>query len=402
MHLKTLSLVGFKSFADRTRLVFEPGVTVVVGPNGSGKSNLVDAIAWVMGTQATKALRSEKMDDLIFAGTAIRPSHGRAEVSLTFDNESGGLPIDLAEVTVTRRLHRDGTSDYEINGTPCRLLDIQELLSDGGIGRHQHVIVGQGRVGAVLNANPEEHRAIIEEAAGVIKHRARRDRSIRRLEATDIDVQRLHDLLGEQRRLMRPLKRQANAAERFDSVKAEWRGLRLWLGGERLRATDTRLAEIASRRRRHSGEDLGLPSQRLAEIAAGMGDLQAAAGEAGQALERDTASAARLETAIERLQRIAMVAGERRRAMQNSLEQADGRRRDLETERLDIEARLRAATDEEVGPPPVGRAPRDRPLGPRRRRALPGWPGRDAGRGRRRRGAGRSGRPRGSRSSRRP
>ncbi|MCJ7726060.1 MAG: chromosome segregation protein SMC [Acidimicrobiia bacterium] len=347
MHLKTLSLVGFKSFADRTRLVFEPGVTVVVGPNGSGKSNLVDAIAWVMGTQATKALRSEKMDDLIFAGTALRPAHGRAEVSLTFDNESGGLPIDLAEVTVTRRLNRDGTSDYEINGTPCRLLDIQELLSDGGIGRHQHVIVGQGRVGAVLNASPEEHRAIIEEAAGVIKHRARRDRAVRRLEATEIDVQRLHDLLGEQRRLMRPLKRQANAAEIYDTAKAQWRGLRLWLGGEHLRAIDGRLAEIAT------GDSeirtrVGVAESRLAEIAAGLGALQAAAGEAGRALERDTAAAARLETAIERLQRIAMVAGERRRAMQNSLEQADGRRRDLEAERVDLQARLTAASGEEA------------------------------------------------------
>ncbi|MFH2073070.1 MAG: AAA family ATPase, partial [Actinomycetota bacterium] len=347
VHLKTLTLVGFKSFADRTRLVFEPGVTVVVGPNGSGKSNLVDAIAWVLGTQATKVLRSEKMDDLIFAGTALRPAHGRAEVSLTFDNESGTLPIDLAEITVTRRLHRDGSSEYEINGTPCRLLDIQELLSDGGIGRHQHVIVGQGRVGAVLNAGPEEHRAIIEEAAGVIKHRSRRDRAVRRLEATDVDVMRLHDLLGEQRRLMRPLKRQANAADRYDEAKAEWRALRLWLGGERLRTIDLRLVEIAA------GETsirtgVAAAEARLGEIAAGLGALQSAAGEAGRALDRDTTAAARLETAIERLQRIAMVAGERRRAMQNALEQADGRRHDLESERADLTARLRAAADEEA------------------------------------------------------
>jgi chromosome segregation protein len=347
VHLKTISLVGFKSFADRTRLVFEPGVTVVVGPNGSGKSNLVDAIAWVMGTQAAKALRSDKMDDLIFAGTAIRPAYGRAEVSLTFDNESGGLPLDLAEVTVTRRLHRDGTSEYEINGTPCRLLDIQELLSDGGIGRHQHVIVGQGRVDGVLNADPGEHRAIIEEAAGVIKHRSRRDRAVRRLEATEVDVQRLYDLLGEQRRLMRPLKRQANAAERYEAARDEWRGLRLWLGGERLRSIDGRLVGIATgeqgiRGRISSAED------RLAEISSGLSDLQQAAGEAGRALERDTGAAARLETAIERLQRIAMVAAERRRALQTSLDLADERRRDLETEHLDLKARVVAAADEEA------------------------------------------------------
>jgi len=347
VHLKTISLVGFKSFADRTRLVFEPGVTVVVGPNGSGKSNLVDAIAWVMGTQAAKALRSDKMDDLIFAGTALRPAYGRAEVSLTFDNESGGLPLDLAEVTVTRRLYRDGTSEYEINGTPCRLLDIQEILSDGGIGRHQHVIVGQGRVDGVLNAEPGDNRAIIEEAAGVIKHRSRRDRATRRLAITDVDVQRLHDLLGEQRRLMRPLKRQANAAERYEAARDEWRGLRLWLGGERLRAIGGRLTGVAA-------EEQGIRSRiasaeaRLAEISSGLSDLQQAAGEAGKALERDTGAAARLETAIERLQRIAMVAAERRRAMQTSLDLADERRRDLETEHLDLQARMAAASDEEI------------------------------------------------------
>jgi len=319
----------------------------VVGPNGSGKSNLVDAIAWVMGTQAAKALRSDKMDDLIFAGTAIRPAYGRAEVSLTFDNESGGLPLDLAEVTVTRRLHRDGTSEYEINGTPCRLLDIQELLSDGGIGRHQHVIVGQGRVDGVLNADPGEHRAIIEEAAGVTKHRSRRDRALRRLDATEVDVQRLHDLLGEQRRLMRPLKRQANAAERYEAARDEWRGLRLWLGGERLRSIGGRLTGIAT-------EDQGIRSRiasaedRLAEISSGLADLQQAAGEAGKALERDTGAAARLETAIERLQRIAMVAAERRRALQTSLDLADERRRDLEAEHLDLKARMVAAAEEEA------------------------------------------------------
>ena len=185
MHLKTLSLAGFKSFADRTRIECEPGVTVVVGPNGSGKSNIVDAIAWVLGTQATSTLRTERMEDVIFAGTAIHSALGRAEVSLTIDNESAKLGLDLSEVTVTRRLYRDGTSEYEINGNSCRLLDIQEMLGDSGVGRHQHVIVGQGRVDSVLNAGPGELRAIVEEAAGVIKHRHRRDRSIRRLDATD-------------------------------------------------------------------------------------------------------------------------------------------------------------------------------------------------------------------------
>jgi chromosome segregation protein len=153
--LKKLTLVGFKSFADRTRLEFDAGVNVVVGPNGSGKSNLLDAIAWVMGTQATRSLRTEKMEDVVFAGTATRPSVSRAEVALTFDNSDGFLPIDLSEITITRRLYRDGTSEYEMNRTPCRLLDIQELLSDGGVGRHQHVLVSQGQIGTVLTARPE-------------------------------------------------------------------------------------------------------------------------------------------------------------------------------------------------------------------------------------------------------
>ena len=236
MRLKTLSVVGFKSFADRTRIECEPGITAVVGPNGAGKSNLVDAIAWVMGTQATSTLRTQRMDDVIFAGTTTRPPLGRAEVSLTLENADGSLAVDLAEVTVTRRLYRDGTSEYEINGTPCRLLDIQELLADSGVGRHQHVIVGQGRIEAVLGAGPDEHRAVIEEAAGVIKHRQRRERATRRLEATAADIQRAVDLLTEERRRLGPLKRQARAAERYDSVRAEWRALRLWTGGQQVLA----------------------------------------------------------------------------------------------------------------------------------------------------------------------
>jgi len=332
VHLKTLSLAGFKSFADRTRIECEPGVTVVVGPNGSGKSNIVDAIAWVMGTQATSALRTEKMDDVIFAGTAVRPALGRAEVSLTLDNGSGRLALDLAEVTVTRRLFRDGTSDYEINGTPCRLLDIQELLGDSGVGRHQHVLVGQGRVDSVLNAGPEEHRAIIEEAAGVIKHRHRRDRSIRRLEATDIDLARLQDLLAEQQRLMRPLKRQAKAAEKHESVKAEWLALRLWLGGERLRAVRDRLAEIKVASTAVA-EELDAAVSEREQITASLGGLQAAAGDTGEALERDGAAVGRLETANERLQRIALVARERRLGLEHRLVGASERRSDLEAER---------------------------------------------------------------------
>src|SRR5256712_3653281 len=164
MFLKSLTLKGFKSFADTTQLEFEPGVTVVVGPNGSGKSNIVDAVAWVLGAQAPRSVRSTKMDDVIFAGTAERPALGRAEVSLTIDNSAGLLPIEFSEVTITRTLFRTGESEYMINGAPCRLLDIQDLLSDTGIGRQQHVIVRQGQLDTVLNSRPEDRRAIIEEA----------------------------------------------------------------------------------------------------------------------------------------------------------------------------------------------------------------------------------------------
>src|SRR5258707_5529057 len=174
MFLRSLTLKGFKSFAEKTTLDFEPGVAVVVGPNGSGKSNLVDAVAWVLGAQGARALRGGKMDDVIFAGTADRPALGRAEVSLTIDNASHLVPIEVSEVTITRTLFRTGESEYAINGAPCRLLDIQDLLSDSGIGRQQHVIVGQGQLDTVLNAQPEDRRAIIAEAAGGLKYRKRK------------------------------------------------------------------------------------------------------------------------------------------------------------------------------------------------------------------------------------
>src|SRR5256884_302117 len=178
--LKSLTLKGFKSFADTTSLEFEPGITVVVGPNGSGKSNLVDAVAWVLGAQGPRTLRSTKMEDVIFAGTGKRPALGRAEVSLTIDNPAGRLPIEFAEVTITRTLWRSGESEYALNGAPCRLLDVQELLSDTGVGRQQHVILGQGQLDTVLSARPEDRRLIVEEAAGVLKYPRRRGKGQRR------------------------------------------------------------------------------------------------------------------------------------------------------------------------------------------------------------------------------
>ncbi len=229
MHLKALTLRGFKSFASATTLRFEPGITCVVGPNGSGKSNVVDALSWVMGEQGAKSLRGGKMEDVIFAGTTGRPPLGRAEVSLTIDNSDGALPIEYAEVTITRIMFRNGGSEYQINGDTCRLLDIQELLSDSGIGREMHVIVGQGRLDSVLHADPMGRRAFIEEAAGVLKHRKRKEKALRKLDAMQANLARVQDLTDELRRQLKPLGRQAAVARRAAVIQADLRDARLRL-----------------------------------------------------------------------------------------------------------------------------------------------------------------------------
>lgn len=229
MHLKALTLRGFKSFASATTLRFEPGITCVVGPNGSGKSNVVDALSWVMGEQGAKSLRGGKMEDVIFAGTTGRPPLGRAEVSLTIDNSDGALPIDYAEVTLTRIMFRGGSSEYQINGDTCRLLDFQDLLSDSGIGREMHVIVGQGQLDSVLHADPMGRRAFIEEAAGVLKHRKRKEKALRKLDAMQANLARVQDLTDELRRQLKPLGRQAAVARRAVVIQADLRDARLRL-----------------------------------------------------------------------------------------------------------------------------------------------------------------------------
>ncbi|MFH9737477.1 chromosome segregation protein SMC [Streptomyces roseolus] len=250
MHLKALTLRGFKSFASATTLRFEPGITCVVGPNGSGKSNVVDALSWVMGEQGAKSLRGGKMEDVIFAGTTGRPPLGRAEVSLTIDNSDGALPIDYAEVTITRIMFRGGSSEYQINGDTCRLLDIQDLLSDSGIGREMHVIVGQGQLDSVLHADPMGRRAFIEEAAGVLKHRKRKEKALRKLDAMRANLARVQDLTDELRRQLKPLGRQAAVARRAVVIQADLRDARLRLLADDLvrhrRALDAELADEAA------------------------------------------------------------------------------------------------------------------------------------------------------------
>ncbi len=234
MYLKSLTLKGFKSFASPTTLRFEPGITAVVGPNGSGKSNVVDALAWVMGEQGAKTLRGGKMEDVIFAGTSSRAPLGRAEVTVTIDNSDNALPIEYSEVSITRRMFRDGASEYEINGSSCRLMDVQELLSDSGIGREMHVIVGQGKLDEILQSRPEDRRAFIEEAAGVLKHRKRKEKALRKLDAMSANLARLTDLTTELRRQLKPLGRQAEVARRAQTIQADLRDAKLRLAADDL------------------------------------------------------------------------------------------------------------------------------------------------------------------------
>ncbi|GAA2103566.1 chromosome segregation protein SMC [Brevibacterium salitolerans] len=270
MHLKTLTLRGFKSFASATKLELEPGITCVVGPNGSGKSNVVDALAWVMGEQGAKNLRGGKMEDVIFAGTAKRQALGRAEVALTIDNSDGALPIDYTEVTISRTLFRSGGSEYRVNGEPARLLDIQELLSDSGLGKEMHVIVGQGRLDAILHADPFERRGFIEEAAGVLKHRKRKEKALRKLSGLQTNLDRVSDLRAELARQLGPLGRQARAARRAQVVQAVLRDATARLLADDIvqaqaRVTAAQPAEDPAQRRRVLEEELRQIDVRIAE-----------------------------------------------------------------------------------------------------------------------------------------
>jgi chromosome segregation protein len=319
VHLKSLTLKGFKSFASATTFHFEPGITCVVGPNGSGKSNVVDALAWVMGEQGAKSLRGGKMEDVIFAGSAGsggpggaagRAPLGRAEVSLTLDNTDGLLPIDYAEVTISRIMFRNGGSEYAINGQPCRLLDVQELLSDSGIGREMHVIVGQGQLDAVLSAGPDERRGFIEEAAGVLKHRKRKEKALRKLDAMQTNLTRVQDLTVELRRRLKPLGKQAEVARRAAVIQSDVRDSRLrLLADDLVQLTATLEAEVADetalRARRTEVEG------RLAEASARETELEAVAAAEAPTLARAQDTWYRLSSLRERFRGTGSLAAER-------------------------------------------------------------------------------------------
>ncbi|MGC5626716.1 chromosome segregation protein SMC [Georgenia sp. Z1344] len=314
MYLKTLTMRGFKSFASATTLHLEPGITCVVGPNGSGKSNVVDALSWVMGEQGAKSLRGGSMQDVIFAGTTGRAPLGRAEVSLTIDNTDGVLPIEYTEVTISRTLFRSGGSEYQINGESCRLLDIQELLSDTGMGKEMHVIVGQGRLDSVLQATAEDRRGFIEEAAGVLKHRRRKEKALRKLEATAANLARLQDLTAEIRRQLGPLARQADVARRAQVVQIDLRDARA-----RLLADDLAQLRAAAD---SASTDTAAIAARLAEVEGeqdvarrSLAALEQAAAEAAPRLGAATDTWYRLSGVRERLRALTDVASERVRLL---------------------------------------------------------------------------------------
>jgi chromosome segregation protein len=345
VHLKSLTLKGFKSFASATTLRFEPGITCVVGPNGSGKSNVLDALRWVMGTQGAKDLRGGKMEDVIFAGTAGRAPLGRAEVTLTIDNSDGALPIEYTEVSITRRMFRDGASEYEINGNSCRLMDIQELLSDSGIGREMHVIVGQGQLSQILESKPEERRAFIEEAAGVLKHRKRKEKALRKLDAMQANLTRLTDLTAELRRQLKPLGKQAEIARKAQAVQADLRDARLRLHADDLVTQRVEIAkeqadEAAARARRHEVEQL----LEVADAKQTSLEDQLAADAPRLAAAQDTWY--RLSALEERLRSTVRLAVERERHLSAAVDLSSS---GLDPEELEAEAEETAIREAELG-----------------------------------------------------
>ena len=331
-----MTLKGFKSFAAPTTLRFEPGITCIVGPNGSGKSNVVDGLTWVMGEQGAKSLRGGKMEDVIFAGTSGRAPLGRAEVSVTIDNTDGALPIDFTEVTIARTLFRNGQSDYQINGESVRLLDIQELLSDSGIGREMHVIVGQGQLDAILVANPEERRGFIEEAAGILKHRKRKEKALRKLDSMQTNMSRVQDLTNELRRQLRPLGKQAEVAKKAAVIQAEVRDARLRLLADdvtNLKSTlSLEVADETALRERRAEVEQQLDRLRNREV-----ELDRIALEEGPQLTAAQDNYYNLTAQREKLRGTQNLASERARFLAEEVEEARSSGRDPEV--MESEAR---------------------------------------------------------------
>ncbi|MEX2587753.1 MAG: chromosome segregation protein SMC [Actinomycetota bacterium] len=316
MFLKSLVVRGFKSFANKTTLGFEPGISVVVGPNGSGKSNVVDAICWVLGEQGPASLRGGKMADVIFAGSGSKAPLGMAEVQLTIDNSAGLLPIEFSEVSISRSLFRSGDSEYRLNGSVCRLLDIQEMLSDAGVGRAQHTIVGQGRVDQVLAADPVAIRNMIEEAAGVGKHRRRRERALRKIESCEDNLVHLADLLAEIRRQLKPLRQQAEIANRHHRVCDELKRVQIIQASRELAEV---LDELGPQDSAGREEELGAREQDLARLDSDLARLEETRMASSSESARYRELQLRLSGALERLDGLRKLAEERGRALRAEL-----------------------------------------------------------------------------------
>ena len=260
MYLKSLTLKGFKSFADKTQMTFDPGLNVVVGPNGSGKSNVSDAVLWVLGEQSAKMLRGQAMEDVIFSGSSARQPVGVAEVTLILDNQDRILPIDFAEVGITRRMYRSGESEYLINGAPARLRDIQDILHDSGLGKDTHSIISQGKLDSVLQGRPEERRELIEEAAGISKHRRRKERAERKLAAMDANLTRAKDVQREISRQLRPLEKQVDQARRHRDLTEQLAALKTTLAVDDLRQLQSQYRALSARgREADAAVELAIP-----------------------------------------------------------------------------------------------------------------------------------------------
>jgi chromosome segregation protein len=314
-----LALRGFKSFAERTVIQFEPGITAIVGPNGSGKSNISDAVMWVLGEQSPRSLRSGSMEDVIFSGSAVKPALGMAEASLCLSNEDSTLPIEFTEVTITRRLYRSGESDYYINNSPCRLLDIHELLSDTGLGRGMYSIIGQGRLEEILSSKPEERRILIEEAGGILKHKKRKERAIRKLASMDQNLQRVKDIAQEIHRQLKPLRNQANKAQEYLVLS------------EKLRTLEIGLAIYELKELQEEWEEVVVAEDRLN---AGLAKLRS-----NYAAEH--ASYEKLQLEFENKNFSSRDIGEKRRSLQSAEEKIHSSIRLLEEKSKNVEQRIR-------------------------------------------------------------
>src|SRR5438552_7848853 len=360
MHLQSLDLLGFKSFADKTTFNFHEGVTAIVGPNGCGKSNLLDAIRWVLGEQSAKSLRGGEMADVIFNGTDNRKPLSFAEVSLTFTDCASELNVDWHDVRVTRRVYRDGNSEYLFNKTPCRLRDIQNLFADTGVARSAYSMMEQGKIDMILSSRPEDRRAIFEEAAGITKYKGQKKEALRKLEATEANLLRIGDVIKEVKRQIGSLQRQAGKARRYQALHSDLRVLETHHAKNDLAALETDLAgcrkeiENTSHSEQNIRDKIDNDENALAEERSGLDEIDIQISEArveAQQLQSDIAAhrnriefnrqrAQELAELIERSRREIADAEKKRKQHAAEIEQANHSIAEIERQSKEQEAEL--------------------------------------------------------------